>query len=103
MITFTANSKTYTRKDVEAVDLFHYRKADFSILQASEGARSFFPHEDAEIVLRYSNTGGEPVDADISKTTLRCTHRAPPGNYFLGLKTNVLLPQWHTVQTSAIM
>jgi hypothetical protein len=74
MITFTANSKTYTRKDVETVDLLHYKKAEFSILQAPEGARSLVPNEDAEIVLRYSNTGGEIEDADISKMTLSCMH-----------------------------
>jgi hypothetical protein len=43
-------------------------------------------------VLRYSNTGGEIEDADISKMTLSCMHWELRGNCSLGLKANVLLP-----------
>jgi hypothetical protein len=88
MVTFTANStgKTYSRKDVETANLYHYRKADFRILKASEGNRSFSPQEFAEIVICYPDTARQFVDADISKTTLRCMHRAPPDDYSLSLK-----------------
>ncbi|KAN0087220.1 hypothetical protein V8E54_000908 [Elaphomyces granulatus] len=76
MVTFTANStgKTYSRKDVETANLYHYRKADFRILKASEGNRSFSPQEFAEIVICYPDTARQFVDADISKTTLRLAH-----------------------------
>lgn len=102
MITFSANSKTYTRKDVKEVDILHYRKAEFSILQVPEGARSFVPNGDAEIVLRYSHTDGEFGDDDIPQMTLCCTHRELRDNSSLGIKAYVLLIQWHTIQPFAM-
>lgn len=91
-VTFTAQgNNSYTRSDVEGIEILHYRKAKLSVLHASEGTRQFVPHEDAEIVLRYSDAAGGTGDSDVSTTSLRCTYRGPRGNRSVLLEANIEL------------
>jgi hypothetical protein len=92
-VTITTDNLTYSRKDVEDIEITHYAACELgSLLSQTDGKPALQPKTFAHIVLYYRSEMEH--DEDIVKTTVKCgyyqipTHKASKNKDFSNVPVN---------------